>query len=63
MAISELLVVNDNIRKMIVNHERSKVIQEEAMKNGMKTLWQDGLAKVAAGVTSLNELERVTDME
>jgi general secretion pathway protein E len=48
---------------MVVNHERSKVIQQEAMKNGMKTLWQDGLAKVAAGVTSLNELERVTDME
>lgn len=63
VAISELLVVNDNIRKMIVNRERSKVIQQEAMKNGMKTLWQDGLAKVAAGVTSLNELERVTDME
>jgi general secretion pathway protein E len=63
VAISELLVVNDNIRKMIVNHERSKVIQQEAMKNGMKTLWQDGLAKVAAGITSLNELERVTDME
>jgi general secretion pathway protein E len=62
-AISEVLVVNDNIRKMIVNHERSKVIQQEAMKNGMKTLWQDGLAKVAAGITSLNELERVTDME
>jgi general secretion pathway protein E len=63
VAISELLVVNDNIRKMIVNHERSNVIQQEAMKNGMKTLWQDGLAKVAAGVTSLNELERVTDAD
>jgi general secretion pathway protein E len=62
-AITELLVVNDNIRKMIVNHEGSKVIQQEAMKNGMKTLWQDGLAKVAAGITSLNELERVIDME
>jgi general secretion pathway protein E len=63
VAISELLVVNDNIRKMIVSHERSNVIQQEAVKNGMKTLWQDGLAKVAAGVTSLNELERVTDAD
>jgi hypothetical protein len=63
VAISELLIVNDNIRKMIVNHERSNVIQQEAMKNGMKTLWQDGLAKVLAGVTSLNELERVIDMD
>jgi general secretion pathway protein E len=63
VAISELLIVNDTIRKMIVNHESSKVIQQEAIKNGMNTLWHDGLKKVAAGITSLRELERVTDME
>ncbi len=63
VAISELLIVNDNIRKMIVNHERSKVIQQEAMKNGMRTLWQDGIIKFENGITSLSELERVTDME
>ena len=63
VAISELLIVNDNIRKMIVNHERSKVIQQEAMKNGMRTLWQDGIIKIEKGITSLSELERVTDME
>jgi general secretion pathway protein E len=61
VAISELLIVNDNIRQMIVNHERSTVIQQEAMKNGMRTLWQDGLKKVEDGITSLSELERVTD--
>ena len=61
VAISELLIVNDNIRQMIVNRERSNVIQKEAMKNGMKTLWQDGLKKVEDGFTSLSELERVTD--
>ncbi|MBO1224608.1 MAG: Flp pilus assembly complex ATPase component TadA [Candidatus Scalindua sediminis] len=63
VAISELLVVNDRIRKMIISHEPSRVIQQEAVKNGMKILWQDGIKKVAAGVTSLNELERVTDIE
>lgn len=63
VSISELLVVNDNIRKMIVNHERSSVIQQEAIKNGMNILWQDGIKKVAKGITSLNELERVTDIE
>jgi general secretion pathway protein E len=63
VAISELLIVNDNIRKMIVNHERAKVIQQEAMKNGMRTLWQDGITKIEKGITSLSELERVTDME
>ena len=61
VAISELLIVNDNIRQMIVNRERSSVIQKEAVKNGMKTLWQDGLKKVEDGFTSLSELERVTD--
>ncbi len=61
VAISELLIVNDNIRKMIVNRERSNVILKEAMKNGMRTLWQDGLRKVEDGITSLSELERVTD--
>ncbi len=61
VAISELLIVNDNIRKMIVNRERSNIIQREAMKNGMRTLWQDGLKKVEDGITSLSELERVTD--
>ena len=61
VAISELLIVNDNIRQMIVNRERSNVIQKEAVKNGMRTLWQDGLKKVEDGFTSLSELERVTD--
>ena len=46
---------------MIVNRERSNVIQQEAMKHGMRTLWQDGLKKVEDGITSLSELERVTD--
>ena len=63
VAISELLIVNDNIRKMIVGHERSKVIQQEAIKSGMRTLWQDGILKFEKGITSLSELERVTDME
>ena len=61
IAISELLIVNDNIREMIVNRERSNVVQQEAMKNGMRTLWQDGLNRVEDGLTSLSELERVTD--
>ena len=61
VSISELLIVNDSIRKMIVDRERSNVVQQEAMKNGMNTLWQDGLKKVEDGITSLSELERVTD--
>lgn len=63
IAISELLVVNDSIRKFIINHEDSNVIEKEAVKNGMKTLWRDGIEKLEAGITTLSELERVVDME
>jgi type II secretory ATPase GspE/PulE/Tfp pilus assembly ATPase PilB-like protein len=35
-------------------------IERCAMSNGMRTLWDDGLAKVAAGLTSVEELARVT---
>lgn len=61
IAISELLIVNDNIRKLIVNHEDSNTIEQEVIKSGMKTLWQDGIENVANGLTTLNELERVID--
>jgi hypothetical protein len=47
---------------MIVDRRnRLGSIQQEAIKNGMITLWQDGLKKVEDGTTSLSELERVTD--
>lgn len=62
ISINELLPVNDAIRKSIVNHEDSNTIEKQAVKDGMKTLWQDGIEKLAAGITSLSELERVADM-
>jgi general secretion pathway protein E len=62
IAIYELLIVDDHIRKLIVKHEDSNIIEQEAVKNGMKTLWQSGIEKVAKGITTLEELERVTDI-
>ena len=35
-------------------------IEREAMAGGMRTLWDDGMAKVAQGLTSVEELARVT---
>jgi type II secretory ATPase GspE/PulE/Tfp pilus assembly ATPase PilB-like protein len=37
-------------------------IHRSAAAGGMRTLWDDGLAKVAAGLTSLEELARVVSM-
>ncbi len=60
MAIIEFLVMNDALRKMVMEHKESGLIQEEAVKSGMLTIYQDGLAKAAKGLTSLDEVLRVT---
>lgn len=44
---------------MAVDRRPSDEIQEIAIEQGMRTLWQDGLEKVAAGMTSLEEIMRV----
>jgi general secretion pathway protein E len=59
LAIIEFLIMNDAIRKMVMEHKESGLIQEEAARGGMLTLYQDGLAKVAKGLTTLDEVLRV----
>lgn len=59
LAIIEFLIMNDAIRKMVMEHKESGLIQEEAVRGGMLTLYQDGLAKVAKGLTTLDEVLRV----
>ena len=60
MAIIEFLVMNDALRKMVMEHKESGLIQEQAVKDGMLTLYHDGLAKAAKGMTTLDEVLRVT---
>jgi general secretion pathway protein E len=59
-AIHELLVVNDVVREAILRGADASQLQEIARKGGLVTLYEDGLRKVAAGVTSLEEVMRVT---
>jgi len=59
-AIIEFLPMTDNIRKSIMGHEESGVIQQQAIKDGMLTIYQDGIVKALAGVTTLDEVLRVT---
>ncbi len=58
--IYELLPVNNEIRKMIVTHTDSNRIKERAVTDGMITLLQDGLAKAAEGITTVEEVLRVS---
>jgi general secretion pathway protein E len=58
--IFELMVPDDEIRRMIVANESSNIIAHYARSRGMKTLREDGLEKVLAGITTLEEVLRVT---
>jgi len=59
LAIIELFIVNNALRKAIMNKEDSSHIQKIAVESGMKTLWQDGLEKLRQGLTSAEEIARV----
>jgi general secretion pathway protein E len=58
--IFELLTVTDEIRKLILKRADSNQIREVARREGMNTLLEDGIQKIRTGVTTLNEVFRVT---
>jgi len=59
--IFEILIPSDSIKGLIVRKAPAHELVNEARKSGMKSLRDDGLAKVAAGITSLSEVLRVTE--
>ena len=58
--IYELLVVNENIRTLIVKKSPADEIRKVALAQGMKTMLFDGLSKAAQGQTTIDEVLRVT---
>jgi len=58
--IYELLVVDDAIRQLILDKSTAQIIREAARKKGMTTLREDGWKKVADGITTVEEVLRVT---
>ncbi len=58
--IYEILPVSDTIRQMIVERKSAADIKTEALAQGMRTLRLDGWRKVLAGITTLEEIIRVT---
>ncbi len=59
--IYELIEINDSISSLILNGENSSTISRKAQELGSRTLRQDGLAKVLQGITTLEEVMRVTN--
>lgn len=60
VGIYEVMDVNQDIQKLIVTHATSSEIQRLAVSQGMITMRQDGYLKALAGITTLEEVNRVT---
>ena len=60
-ALFEVLEVDEDIEGAIVRRENATQIRNISLSKGMKTLREDGWAKVFAGVTSVKEILRVTE--
>ena len=60
IGIFQLLTMSENLEELAAGKASREEIERAAIEEGMRTLWDDGLAKVAAGLTSLEELARVT---
>ena len=63
IGIYEVLEVTKSIRKLIVERSDSDLIAKEAVREGMKTMLDDGLQKVAKGLTTIEEVLRVSKTE
>ena len=60
IGIFQLLLMNEALAELAVRRASRDEVEREAMAAGMRTLWDDGIAKVQAGLTSIEELTRVT---
>ena len=60
IAIMEFFAMTPTIRKLIMQQEDSNKIQAQAIQEGMKTMFEDGLDKVLLGSTTIDEVLRVT---
>ncbi|MBI4823698.1 MAG: Flp pilus assembly complex ATPase component TadA [Nitrospirae bacterium] len=63
IAIFEILLIDDDISGLITSKATSREIKEKAVLKGMRTLREDGIEKVKRGITSVDEVLRVTQVE
>ena len=60
IGIYQLLAMTEELASLAAKHASREEIERAALDSDMQTLWDDGLAKVASGLTSIEELARVT---
>ncbi|MET0207699.1 MAG: pilus assembly protein PilB, partial [Burkholderiaceae bacterium] len=59
--LHELLMVSRNLRRLIQTGARAEELMHASMSEGMRTLRQDGIAKVLQGVTTLSEVRSTSN--
>ena len=60
LAISELLVMSDDIRRLVMTNAPARKIEDQALLEGMETMYDDGIRKAVCGLTTVEEVIRVT---
>ncbi len=63
LGIFEVLEVNAEIKRLIIEQKDSTIILQKAVESGMNTMLDDGLMKVVKGMTTIQEVLRVTKVE
>jgi general secretion pathway protein E len=62
-AVTELLVADEVFRDAVLQKMPTRSLQEVAVRQGMQTMWQNGLRRVQAGQTTLEEILRVITVD
>ena len=60
--LHELMVISRTLRRMVQTGERAEALQQVALREGMRTLRQDGIDKVLAGITAIDEVRSMSNV-
>ena len=60
MGIYELMLMTTQVREMTFRGETTEAIRRTARKQGMRTLFEDGMIKALKGLTTIDEVLRIT---
>jgi len=62
LGLFELMSLDSRLRRLTLERAGSDLIEAAAREAGMRSLWEDGIAKVRSGLTTLEEVRRVVDL-
>ena len=60
--LHELMVISRTLRRMVQTGERAEALQQVALREGMRTLRQDGIDKMLAGITTIDEVRSMSNV-